>query len=81
MPYNYDDYKMQTCALLISFYSGTANEKSFELKKVLEYFQPSYVIITCLKTSKICVCITKRDLDNMQKKKNAFLRCEDLRVS
>ena len=38
MHYNYDDYKMKICALLILFSSGTANEISFELKKVLEYF-------------------------------------------
>ena len=36
--YNYDDYKVEIGAILISFYSGTANEKNFELKKVLEYF-------------------------------------------
>ena len=36
--YNYDGYKVKICALLISFYTATANEKEFELKKVLEYF-------------------------------------------
>ena len=35
---NYDEYKVKICALLTSFSSGTANEKNFELKKVLEYF-------------------------------------------
>ena len=72
MHYNYDDYKMKLCALLISFSSRTANEKSFELKKVLEYFYPNYVIITSPKTLKFCVCITERGLDNIQKKKAHF---------
>ena len=35
--YNYDDYKMKICVLLISFWIETANEKKFELKKVYEY--------------------------------------------
>ena len=35
--YNYDDYKIKICALIISFESGRANGKNFELKKVLEY--------------------------------------------
>ena len=29
LPYNYDDYKVKIRALLISFYSGTVNEKTF----------------------------------------------------
>ena len=37
------------------------------VKEVPEYLQLTYVIITCPKTSKFCVYITKR----------AFLRCED----
>ena len=67
--YNYDDYKVKICA-----------EKVLWIKKVLEYFLQNDVIITCLKTWKFCVCITKRDLNNIQKK-NTFLRCKDLRVS
>ena len=47
-------------------------KKKFELKKVLGYFYPNYVIINCPKTSKFCVCIIKRGLDNMQKKKTHF---------
>ena len=35
--YKYDNYKMKISSLLISFKSGTVNEKVFELKKVLEY--------------------------------------------
>ena len=33
--YNYDNYKLKICALLISFQSGTATEKKKERKKVL----------------------------------------------
>ena len=47
-----------------------------KLEKILKYFEPNYVIITCLKTLKFCVCITKRDFNNI----NIFLRCEDFRV-
>ena len=47
-------------------------KKKTELKKVPEYFYPNYVIITCPKTSKFCVCITKRGLNNIQKKKTYF---------
>ena len=47
-------------------------EKNFELKKVLEYFSPNSVIITCPKKSKFCVCITKRGLNNIQQKKTHF---------
>ena len=71
--YNYDDYKMKICALLISFWSGIANENNFELKKVFEYSYPNYVIIAYPKTTRFCGCITKRGLNNMQKKKT-FLR-------
>ena len=33
--YNYDNYKLKICALLISFQSGTATEKKKARKKVL----------------------------------------------
>ena len=33
--YNYDNYKLKICALLISFQSGTATKKKKERKKVL----------------------------------------------
>ena len=31
LPYNYDDYKVKIRALLISFYSGTVNEKRIRI--------------------------------------------------
>ena len=40
-------------------------KKKIELEKVLEYFYTSYVIITCLKTLKFFVWITKRGLNNI----------------
>ena len=48
-------------------------------KKVLECFWPNYVIITSPKTSKICVCITKSDLNKNQKKKKHI--CKMLRFN
>ena len=72
--------EMKIWALKISFQNRTANEKKIELRKeVLEYSWPNYVNIPCPKTWKFCVCITKRDLNHMPKKKT-FLRCEVLRV-
>ena len=44
-------------------------KKKIELKKAREYFSRNYVIITC---PKLCVCITKKCLNNMQKEKHLF---------
>ena len=49
----------------INFVLNTAtNEKNFDLK--------NDVIITCPKTSKFCVCITKRGINKIQKGKRHF---------
>ena len=47
-------------------------KKKTKLEKILKYFEPSYVLITCPKTLKFCVCITKRGFNNIQKNKHIF---------
>ena len=79
--YNYDDYKMKTCALLISFWSKTANGKKNWIKESVWIFLTKFCQYYLSKDIKIlCMHYQKRSLQYFEEK-NTFLRCENLRVS
>ena len=79
--YNYDDYKMKTCALLILFWSKTANGKKNWIKESVWIFLTKLCQYYLSKDIKIlCMHYQKRSLQYFEEK-NTFLRCENLRVS